>query len=170
MTDRAPEILDEKDETPAGLRATIDRLNESLKTERQENADNGAYRRQRELKDSGLDGPALKAVNKDLQRGEYEGEVTAEALREYAQKEYDWEPPGDDDKKPDDDPPPVDDATQKRMDAQKTQDDLNASSHARGDAEEGDEVNQATIDKQLDEGDVQGAVLTEVQSKVARAQ
>ena len=170
MTDRAPEILDEKDETPAGLRATIDRLNENLEAERLVSDANSAYRRERELKDSGLDGPALKAVAKDLKRGEYDGEVTGEALRKYATEEYDWKPTNADDKPDDDDPPPVDDATQQRLDAQKTRDDLGAASHARGDGEDDEEALQASANKKLDEGDVQGAVLDELNLKVNRAQ
>ena len=31
-----------------------------------------------------------KAVAKDISRGEYEGEMTAEALQEYAKQEYTW--------------------------------------------------------------------------------
>ncbi len=169
MTDREPTILEQDDGTPDGLRATIARQNENLEKERAENAENAAYRRKRELKDSGLDGPALKAVEKDLKRGEYEGEVTGEGLRKYAEEEYDWKPPSDDDK-PDDDPPKVDDATQARLDAQKTRDDLGAASHARGDGEDDEDALQASADKKLDEGDVQGAVLDELNLKVNRAQ
>jgi hypothetical protein len=164
MTDReTTEILEDTDAdgtTPEGMRATIDRLSKKVdKYETDEKA--------RALDDSGLDGPALKAVTKDLKRGEYEGEFTAEALREYAQEEYDWSPSEVTDTE---DPPQVDEATQQRLDAQQTRDDLNASSHARGDTEEGPEATQAEIDRKMDEGDVQGAVLTEIQSKVARAQ
>ena len=169
MTDRDPTIQ-EDDNTPDGLRATIDRINENLEKERAENAENTAYRRERELKDSGLDGPALKAVAKDLKRGEYDGEVTGEALRKYATEEYDWVPPNADDKPNDDDPPLVDDATQQRLDAQKTRDDLGAASHARGDGEDDEEALQASANKKLDEGDVQGAVLDELNLKVNRAQ
>ncbi len=170
MTDRDPTILEEDDGTPDGLRKTITRINENLEKEKAENAENAAYRRVRELKDSGLDGPALKAVEKDLKRGEYEGEVTGEALRKYAEEEYDWKPPSDDGKPKDDDPPKVDDATQTRMDAQKTRDDLDAASHARGDGEDDEAALQASADKKLDEGDVQGAVLDELNLKVSRAQ
>ena len=169
MTDRDPTIQ-EDDNTPDGLRATITRINENLEKERAENAENTAYRRERELKDSGLDGPALKAVAKDLKRGEYDGEVTGEALRKYATEEYDWVPSKTDDKPDDDDPPLVDDATQARLDAQKTRDDLGAASHARGDGEDDEEALQASANKKLDEGDVQGAVLDELNLKVNRAQ
>ncbi len=168
MTDRDPTIQ-EDDNTPDGLRATITRISENLEKERAENAENTAYRRERELKDSGLDGPALKAVAKDLKRGEYDGEVTGEALRKYATEEYDWKPPNADDKPNDDDPPLVDDATQQRLDAQKTRDDLGAASHARGDGEDDEEALQASANKKLDEGDVQGAVLDELNLKVNRA-
>ena len=167
MTDRDPTILEDDDGTPDGLRATIKRVNENLEKAQAENAENAAYRRTRELKDSGLDGPALKAVEKDLKRGEYEGEVTGEGLRKYAEEEYDWKPSADD--KPDDDPPKVDDATQQRMAAQKTRDDLDAASHARGDGEDDEAALQAAADKKLDEGDVQGAVLDELNLKVNRA-
>lgn len=46
------------------------------------------------MKDAALD-PSTgvgKAVAKDIERGEYEGEMTATALQEYAKSEYAWEP------------------------------------------------------------------------------
>ena len=168
MTDRTPEVLDNDENSPSGLRATIERLNEQLEGKDEELATANEKERARMLDDSKLSGPALKAVSKDLKRGDYTGDVTAEALREYAQEEYDWEPPADDNTG---DPPPsdVDDATQKRLDSAKTRDDLAASSHARGDSEESPESQQAATDTKLEEGDIQGAILDEITNKVTSA-
>lgn len=168
MTTENPDVLDNDENSPSGLRATIDRLVESNKGKDEEIAGYQTKDRARALDDSGLTGPALKAVTKDLTRGDFEGDVTAEALREYAEQEYDWTPTnGDDDTETE--PAKADDATQKRMDAQQNRDDLAASSHARGDQEESPEANQAAQDKQLDDGDVQGAVYSEILTKVERA-
>lgn len=164
MTDReiTDETDDDGDDGPKGLRATVERQAKEL-------AGLKAEKRDRALEDSGLDGPALKAVKKDLDREEYDGEISATAFQKYAQEEYDWEPPSDDDTD-DDTPPPIDEDTQRRMDSQRTRDDVTASSHARGDdSEDDDEARYNEQQRQLDEGDVQGAVLTELNTKVARA-
>jgi hypothetical protein len=163
-----PEVLDNDENSPGGLRATIDRQLKTIADKDAELDEMHQDKQARELADSKLNGPALKAVAKDLTRGDYTGDVTAEALREYAQEEYDWEPPDGDD---DDNPVPneVDEATQKRMDSQKTRDDIAASSHARGDGEESPESQQAAVDTKLDEGDVQGAVLDELLNKARAA-
>ena len=169
MTDRTPEVLDNDENSPSGLRATIERLNEQLEGKDEELATANEKERARMLDDSKLSGPALKAVSKDLKRGDYTGDVTAEALREYATEEYDWEPPADDDNTGDPPPSDVDDATQKRLDSAKTRDDLAASSHARGDSEESPESQQAAPDTKLEEGDIQGAILDEITNKVTSA-
>lgn len=166
MTNEIPEVLDNDENSPKGLRATIDRLTETVADKDKELGEMHQDRQARELADSKLSGPALKAVAKDLTRGDYTGDVTAEALREYAQEEYDWEPPTDDDKL---EPNEVDDATQKRMDSQKTREDIAASSHARGDGEESPESQQAAVDQKLEDGDVQGAVLDELLNKTRAA-
>ena len=160
-----PEVLDNDENSPSGLRATIERLQEKIKTQDTELTEQRVERRDRALEGAKLDGVARKAIEKDMTRGDYDGELTPEAIQEYATSEYGWKP--SEGGAPD--PAPVDDATKKRMDAQQSRDDLNASSHARGDQEESPEANQAQVDKQLGEGDLQGAILTELTSKVDRA-
>jgi hypothetical protein len=166
MTDRTPEVLDNDENSPGGLRATIDRLNETIESKDSELDGLRTEKRGRVLDDSGLKGPALKAVTKDLERGDYTGEVTADGLREYAKEEYEWEPPSDDDKPAPDET--VDDDARKRMESQQARDDLAAASHARGDGEENPESQQAAQDTKLDEGDVQGAIYDELKAKVSR--
>ncbi len=168
MTTEIPEVLDNDENSPGGMRATIERMSEQLKGKDEELGVYQVKDRARALDDSGLSGAALIAVSKDLTRGDYAGDVTAEALREYAVQEYEWEPSSNGDG---DDPEPkeADEATQTRMDSQKSRDDLAASSHARGDSEESPESQQAAQDAKLDEGDVQGAVLDEITNKVSRA-
>lgn len=158
-----PEVLDNDENSPGGLRATIDRLNEKIDDQDKEIGGLQGEKRDRALDDSGLDGPALKAVKKDLERDEFTGDLTAAGLREYAEQEYDWTPPDGDDK-----PGEIDDATEKRMASADARDDLAASSHARGDSEPGPEAQQAEVDRKLEEGDIQGAVFDELKNKVSR--
>ena len=169
MTDREFDVLDNDEHDTAKGKDLREKFEAQLAEKDSEIADLRADKRDRALDDSRLSGPALKAVEKDLKRGDYTGDVTAEALREYATEEYEWTPPADDD---DDDPEPkeVDDATKKRMESQESRDDLAASSHARGDQEESPEAQQAAVDEKLESGDTQGAVMDELLNKVGRAQ
>ncbi len=167
MTDREFDVLDNDEGHDSDKGGNLrDKFEAQLAEKDAEIVELRADKRDRALNDSKLTGPARKAVEKDLKRGEYTGEVTAEALREYAEQEYEWAPSTDDE-----DPAPgeVDDATQKRLDSAKTRDDLNASSHARGDSEESPESQQAATDTKLEEGDIQGAILDEITNKVTSA-
>lgn len=168
MTDREFDVLDNDEHDSAKGGDLRDKFEAQLAEKDAEIVELRAEKRDRALDDSKLTGPARKAVEKDLKRGDYTGEITAKGLREYAQEEYEWKPSDNGD---DDDPAPTeaDDATQKRMESQKSRDDLAASSHARGDSEESPESQQAAIDTKLDEGDTQGAVLDELLNKVGRA-
>ncbi len=166
MTDTEFDVLDndEHDSDKGGnLR---DKFEAQLAEKDAEIVELRADKRDRALDDSKLTGPARKAVEKDLKRGDYAGDVTAEGLREYAVEEYEWTAPSDDG---DPEPKEVDDATRERMESQKSRDDLAASSHARGDSEEKNpEAQQAQVDEKLDAGDVQGAVYDELLNKVSR--
>ena len=169
MTDREFDVLDndEHDSTQGGdLR---EKFEAQLAEKDAEIVGLRADKRDRALDDSKLTGPARKAVEKDLKRGDYTGDVTAKGLREYAEKEYEWEPSNNGDDDDDVEPAEADEATRTRMDSQKSRDDLAASSHARGDQEESPEAQQAAQDTKLDEGDIQGAVHDEILNKVSRA-
>lgn len=84
---------DDTKETPnvKQMRETIERQNDELTELR-------TFRKDTVVADSGLHGPALKAVLKDIDRGDYKGPMSKDDIQEYARKEYDWEPVKDDEK------------------------------------------------------------------------
>ena len=166
MTTQDPQILDnDESKDPAWYRETIARQKAESDAKDVELAKLRAEKRDRVLAEAGLSPIALKAVQKDIERGDYEGEMTPEAVQGYAQTEYDWQPEGAGD------PPPVDENTQRRIESQQARDDVHASSAPRGEPDDDTpESTQKEIDEKLEAGDVDGAILTELTSKVGRAQ
>ena len=80
-------MSDEQEQGPKQLRDALDRL-------KAENEELQAFRVKTIFDQSGLD-PTKgigKAIAKDIERGDYSGEFSADALKDYAQNDYGWEP------------------------------------------------------------------------------
>lgn len=89
MTDRELEPIENVDETPNAkqMRETIERQSAEL-------SDLRGFKRDALMDGAGFD-PLTgvgKAIAKDIERGEYEGDLTAAGLQDYAKDEYSWEP------------------------------------------------------------------------------
>jgi hypothetical protein len=166
MTTHDQEILDsdEHSKDPAWYRETIERMKAADKEKDAELAALRAEKRARILDEAGLDPVVRKAIEKDIDRGDFDGDVAADSVRAYAAEEYGWVPPDGDDLKPD-----VPEDVQRRLESQQARDDLNASSKPRGEPDDSPEAEQAKVDEQLEAGDIQGAILSELTQKVDRA-
>jgi hypothetical protein len=63
---------------------------ESLKAE---NKELRAFRNSTLISDAGLDPVVRKAVLKDIDRGDFAGEMSVDGIRDWAKTEYEWEAP-----------------------------------------------------------------------------
>ena len=82
--EREPEVIDET--------ANVKQMRENMERQAEELTDLRGFKRGVLMKDAALDPSSGigKAVAKDIERGDYEGEMTAQALQEYAKEEYAW--------------------------------------------------------------------------------
>lgn len=81
--------IEPEEETP-----NVKQMRETIERQSAELEDLRGYRRENLMEKAGFD-PTTgigKAVAKDVSRGDYEGEMTAEGLQEYAKSEYAWTP------------------------------------------------------------------------------
>lgn len=84
----AREVATEGEETE-----NVKQMRENMERQATELTELRGFKRGVLMKDAALD-PSTgigKAVAKDIERGDYEGEMTATALQEYAKSEYAWE-------------------------------------------------------------------------------
>lgn len=77
-------------ETP--VTDNVKQMRETIERQQTEIAELKQFRQDTVIASSGLEGVALKAVLKDIERGDYTAPMTPEDLQKYAEKEYDWAP------------------------------------------------------------------------------
>ena len=70
----------------------VRQMRETIERQAAELAELKQFRQDTIINQSGITGPALKAVLKDIDRGDYQNGWTVEDIQSYASDEYDWSP------------------------------------------------------------------------------